>query len=1635
MKKTLSFYLVVVVCLLLNSSAFGQLSGSYTINWASPTGGTNYQTFTAAVTALSTNGVSGPVTFNVQPGTYTEQVSIPAISGASTTNTITFKGSGVQTLLTAAPTSGNRPIISLNSASHITIEDLKIEVTGTDGWGIHFMNHADTNTVTGCHIEGPAAAGIYGIIGSGSTSAVSVVQNNGEYLTITNNTFEGCHRSIQFIGKTGPTTTPSKQVNYGTNITVSGNVINNFRSKAIVINNYHNLTVEENDISTSDPASNGAVSFWDAGDNLIFSKNKVYVASNANNTRLVVLSMAPPNGPAGDATKPCMVTNNFIQYDGSNSGTSTGLLLKNKAHVKVYHNTFKTKNQGTDANCIWLDANNSRDLDSIEIRNNIMYLENSGSGKFIYNATNGGSYKNMVVDHNNYYSPNGYFSMEIPNGSTGTTSFSNFSNYQANSLGYGTGAMNIDPVFVSATDLHATSVPMNDSATVISSITTDIDGDIRSITNPDIGADEFDLPPCPKPYFVSLDSISTTSVRINFTSGGTKFSVEFGPSGFSQGTGTTTLVQGSGDTITGLTPNTTFDFYIRNDCTDSAKGYSPWVGPFTARTLCSYSNNYFTDWDYLSNGEEDHCWTFLAYGSNSASAEAYSPGAAASLQPYTNSNYYRVYNSTQAENFLISPEISDLATNTLQLRFQGSDTYSGSSGTPGFYIGTMSSIGDTGSFVAIDTVTTTSNSWTEFTVLLNAVTVNHKYVVIRHANNADNVFMGIDDLYIEGQPVCTPPSFGIFTDVHDTSVVLSWIPGDGNTFEMEYGTTGFIRGTGTSISNLTDTIDTIVGLQPKTCYEFYIRGNCTVNNSPWYGPVSICTACPSLLTAPFTEDFEGPGWIVGASGATNEIDDCWKRTPSGTSAYRWETNAGNTTSSNTGPISGVGGLGKYVFTEASTGSNGALATLEMPMASFSGLTTPALSFSYHMYGNNINELYVLLDDGTQTDTIWSISGQQQTTDTAAWKTAYVDISSYKSQPATISFVGKRGANIRGDIAIDNVGIDELPSCVPPTNFSIDSIHAIFADFSWHSQSNGNSFKMEYGSMGFIPGLNGTGVAYSFASPTRVTGLIPNTTYDVYLTDLCDSTNWVGPITFTTLVNNDAELQSIISPTHLACGDSSYAVEVRVKNNGLNTITSLPIHVNITGATTATMSNVSTSAIAPGTSAIVSVGTINTFFGGIINIEAYTGLPGDQEMTNDTIAESNIELIAAIPLHIPVDSLCPNDTTGRFVAIPQTGITHNWYANMQDTIPMATGDTVKAQPNQTLYLDRAQSGSLVVQTGTAGSLYGSMFKIYVKNDFIFSGYTWVSHLSGSKSLKAFYKIGDYKGHETTRSSWTLIDSLEQASSSSLTPYRFDFNTPVKFNAGDTISIYLASKAGKYEAQSIPGATIDSVYKTTNDFNYIAGVGGAYFGNNMTTATNASSIALTLHWESLNVCGNKRIALTMGVNKDTAKADFNSVVNLNGADVDFDASSSTGDVYQWNFGDGSAGNGQITSHTYTTPGSYTVTLTVTDTQCGTTDTISKIIMVTIGIEEFTLDEKVEVYPNPNNGVFTIGLNLKGGYDVKLFLSNTLGQIVYKRDLGHIGAHTETELNLGKLAPGVYHLHIQTNSKTVTTKVTIL
>jgi gliding motility-associated-like protein len=94
---------------------------------------------------------------------------------------------------------------------------------------------------------------------------------------------------------------------------------------------------------------------------------------------------------------------------------------------------------------------------------------------------------------------------------------------------------------------------------------------------------------------------------------------------------------------------------------------------------------------------------------------------------------------------------------------------------------------------------------------------------------------------------------------------------------------------------------------------------------------------------------------------------------------------------------------------------------------------------------------------------------------------------------------------------------------------------------------------------------------------------------------------------------------------------------------------------------------------------------------------------------------------------------------------------------------------------------------------------------------------------------------------------------------------------------------------------------------------------------------------------NTCGTSTVTSSLTVNSITANYTADSTAGYVPFNVLFtNTSSASATNWAWNFGDGNFGSGQNPNHLYTTAGTYTATLTVTDAN-GCTSTFKEIIVV--------------------------------------------------------------------------------------------
>ena len=122
------------------------------------------------------------------------------------------------------------------------------------------------------------------------------------------------------------------------------------------------------------------------------------------------------------------------------------------------------------------------------------------------------------------------------------------------------------------------------------------------------------------------------------------------------------------------------------------------------------------------------------------------------------------------------------------------------------------------------------------------------------------------------------------------------------------------------------------------------------------------------------------------------------------------------------------------------------------------------------------------------------------------------------------------------------------------------------------------------------------------------------------------------------------------------------------------------------------------------------------------------------------------------------------------------------------------------------------------------------------------------------------------------------------------------------------------------------------------------------------------------------------------------------------------------YTWNFGDGSpVSNLPNPAHTYPeSTATYGVTLIITG-QCGS-DTITQTVNTLTGLSNASLSERINIYPNPSTGSFTIAVEGNSSSTLTAEISDMPGRIITRQPI-----HSGTNLFDLALAPGVYAIRI--------------
>ena len=688
------------------------------------------------------------------------------------------------------------------------------------------------------------------------------------------------------------------------------------------------------------------------------------------------------------------------------------------------------------------------------------------------------------------------------------------------------------------------------------------------------------LASCPMPTNLTVTTTPLDAGLSWSTSGSYLYHlVEYDTAGFTPGTGDTLWVYDDTTFISGLNPATAYDFRVTTICNSSDS--STTASTFSVYTQCAALATPWTDnLDAASSGGSTNpslpiCWEYYTGVSNASIYATYhyiysyiSNSSSNSLRTYRSSSSSYVGDTAMS----LTPEIQGLDSATKMLEFYGRKGYSSYPGE--VIIGVTNAAGDASSLTIVDTVYMNSDAFEKYTVYLDAaagVSSGDARVAFVTVCNGVYDYMYMDDITVKDIPPCPEPIGLSLVATTQASATISWSSSSA-AFNIEVGPMGFTQGTGEGTSaTSTTTSYTATGLTQNTYYDIYIQSNCTAagkGTSSWEGPFTFKTECGDQVV-PYSNGFEG--YSSGNTISPN-LPDCWAYGKTGTSTSLYAYNYNYSFYSNTGTNS----VRFYGYSSTTSTNSADGDTLAVFSPRFSALNQGNLQVSFAVRTSSSvayynNKLIIAVADSNAS--LSSIHIVDTVTYTSSYSQVVVDLENLPSYASRIVFMVVpefvSGYSYSYTYAyVDDIQVIEILPCETPGTPMVNYTTGTQASLSWLG-SGGSSFNVKYGPQGFDQATGAIQVVTNDSSLV-LTGLQPNTSYDVYVQNNCSAVGdglsyWTVAQTFTT----KCDVQSLpitqnfdytpsgssINPSSPECWDyfktGNYAYSVYGYTNGSN----------------------------------------------------------------------------------------------------------------------------------------------------------------------------------------------------------------------------------------------------------------------------------------------------------------------------------------------------------------------------------------------------------------------------------------------------------------------------------------------------
>jgi hypothetical protein len=741
----------------------------------------------------------------------------------------------------------------------------------------------------------------------------------------------------------------------------------------------------------------------------------------------------------------------------------------------------------------------------------------------------------------------------------------------------------------------------------------------------------------------------------------------------------------------------------------------------------------------------------------------------------------------------------------------------------------------------------------------------------------------------------------------------------------------------------------------------------------------------------------------------------------------WQIDDLTTSSGSTGPGDDVGGGGKYVYMETSTGSVGDLGRICTPCLDLSGGSNfPSTRYAYHMYGATMGRLDVLALSEGDTIIVDSLVGQQQFDELDAWKFSTVDLSAFDSTQIQLCWQGTRGTSFTGDMALDNIDIrdpfsnDLRTTAIPQPIDACDltateQIGVLVGNVGALPQSNFNvSYQVDGGPIV-------TEVFMDTIFPDEDSLFVFSTTVDFSAEGIYEIVAWTDLTTDEGLENDTTVrfLQHIITVDAfpyiedfeglalgwVGAGDNS-SWEIGAPAGSIITSAASGTNAMMTGLSTSYNDSENSAALTPCMD-----------FSSLDN-------PGVKMSINYQTEAGLITAQDGFVLQSSLDNGLTWKNVGEF-GDPGWYNFNNIDANPGDQVPIlstvANGwagfsggwqevlrglDGLGGEPNVAFRIAFASNGtSPAPLDGVAIDDF-----IVVERPAVFLG--------PDTAVCAGYVLN--AGNPGLDYLWSTGETTQTIAATSSGLYTVTVSDPFGFQATDEVNITI-----------LPSPTVDlgpdvsSCGPLTLD---AENPGASYFWN---TGANDQTITVDLDGtysvivtSAAGCVGSDSITVEIESLPDAAFA-----YSISSGFVTFIDGSADADSYAWDFGDGGTSTDPNPFYAYSATGNYVVTLVVTNA-CGVDSFSQSIAIFSTGLTDPDLQSSLEAYPVPSSGLLTLEIGaLQAGEQGLMGVFNAAGQMVDFQTVDNMN-----QLDFRHLAAGTYVLRIDVEGRQAARTISI-